>query len=624
MPLRSTGGFTHFSTLTNTYQGSDPAESGAEAGSHPQPGAKNNDHDRLVLICTSPASSFETSDTFIPRSYTVESYLRTLVDYDVREVEATAYMRTKHCSLIYLKDCRFWLRLTVSITTSIGSTHWNTDRATSAPGIKALSGLPGLLVSKLEAFLKNCTEVDQDSHLSIFLGGTSENVNSTENCDLQATIDKPALETKAYLREITQLVRHWSCRILHAQAIGYRYFPERGGRLAFGAYLDSRWVLGHRFGSDKSRIDADFYHLQVLHFMQGTAGVSPLLGIVLDDEGVVAAFLYEPPVNGSLTNFMTDVDPFGRSVTLERRMRWCKQIVEVVASMHNEGLVLGTLGVMPGPPFGLDGNDNIKLFHIIARFFTYDSHLGGLLPPELRHLASNTNLVPACFTSDIYHLGHLLWRIAIKKVCPTRSYFCSVAQCHTIECTEPHTDPIQLPLADEQVPQYLKDMISACRIEDPDVRPSARKLLRMFPHVQNETHGSKHEDGSTAVPTTNIERAALRDKRATPSDPARVECGQIQKQNGDSTSNKTGSGDWLERYARNISACDLCGDLTLDFCFHCNTCSSGDYDLCQRCFSEGRHCINPDHYLLERVTGGLKGGYYSSVRANGQRVLVQR
>ena len=550
----------------------------------------------------------------MPGSYTVKNGFPTLIDYDAREVESTAYMRVKHCSLIYLKAGRYWVRLTVSITTSIESAYWDTDRTKCTRNVKAQSGLSGLLVSRLETFLKACSRINQDSHLSVFLGGSSSQIKNQENCDLQATFVKPSFDAKAYLREITLMIRHWDCRVLHTRTIGYR--PWDVERLYFGAYLDSRRVFAHRFGSDRSRIDANLYHLQVLHLLQGIFGVSPVLGILIDDEEIATAFLCELPFKGRLSHFMTDVDRFGQSVTLERRMKWCKQVVQVVAEAQNKGLVIGTLHNTPDPPFGIDNDDNVMLFRLISRYFAFAPHQGGTLPPELSHLASTSCLIPAYPGSDIYHLGQLLWRIAIKKVLPTRSYFCRIAGCHMKYdvCTEPHADPIQLPLNKEQFPRYLIDIVDACRLEDPEKRPSALELLGMFPSFQDR---EESEVCTTAVPTFAI-GGTCQDEEARFDEPERP-----QRSDAIPTRYIERVEDLEERYVLSLAGCDICGDLTAQLSFHCNTCSSGDYDLCPRCFSEGRHCLNQDHYLLEEGNGRSKSGYHSSVKQDGQRVVVE-
>jgi hypothetical protein len=104
--------------------------------------------------------------------------------------------------------------------------------------------------------------------------------------------------------------------------------------------------------------------------------------------------------------------------------------------------------------------------------------------------AVDTRFPSLCrYKTDIYLLGHLLWRIVSNKVTPTRSFFCRVAGCISSRtCTALHADPIDLPTVKEGTPQYLRDIIAACRTEDPSHRPSARMLLDMFPTDLSNVH----------------------------------------------------------------------------------------------------------------------------------------
>ncbi|KAH6962369.1 hypothetical protein BKA56DRAFT_597602 [Ilyonectria sp. MPI-CAGE-AT-0026] len=90
-------------------------------------------------------------------------------------------------------------------------------------------------------------------------------------------------------------------------------------------------------------------------------------------------------------------------------------------------------------------------------------------------------------------------------------------------CTEPHADPIQLPPL-PGIPQYLKDVICACRVEKPHQRSAAWELLEMFP-LEAEIYGvpSKLDGPVVATP--------LGEKAPSGSSPASGSSGTIQDQN---------------------------------------------------------------------------------------------
>ena len=70
-----------------------------------------------------------------------------------------------------------------------------------------------------------------------------------------------------------------------------------------------------------------------------------------------------------------------------------------------------------------------------------------------------------------------------------------------------------------------------------------------------------------------------------------------------------------------------CGKRSSDHYYYCNISDSGDHDLCPQCITDGAHCNDKDHYLIEciRRDGTTEGAktYYSSVRGDGTRDKVQ-
>jgi len=46
--------------------------------------------------------------------------------------------------------------------------------------------------------------------------------------------------------------------------------------------------------------------------------------------------------------------------------------------------------------------------------------------------------------------------------------------------------------------------------------------------------------------------------------------------------------------------CNECDAAMSDEHFHCGICDDGDYDLCERCVSNGKVCPGKDHWLVKR------------------------
>lgn len=193
--------------------------------------------------------------------------------------------------------------------------------------------------------------------------------------------------------------------------------------------------------------------------------------------------------------------------------------------------------------------------------------------------------MPALPSTDIYQMGLMLWRIVSHNTTTLSSAFCKAASCTTpvgLTCAEPHADPVQLPLPWGEIPTYMKDIIAACRAEVPQARPSAWDLLRKFPSKV---------------------------KRDTPSTGSSQYLTRLE--------------DCIERYDR-ITTCDVqtCVIETTSHFYHCNECSSGNYDICHQCFDRGEHCFDPDHYLREWRYGLGEVRYHAITKAGGKREVI--
>jgi serine/threonine protein kinase len=314
--------------------------------------------------------------------------------------------------------------------------------------------------------------------------------------------------------------------------------------------------------------------------------------VVLDDEkAIINAFLYELPAKGDIFQIIDLATKAGQQISWERRENWCRQIVQGVSEIHSQGFVLGCLGENLDHGIYINADDAAVHTNQFRRKFTSDKTLMAVLPPEYHGspsiAGSHNRQLTALPQTDLYQLGLLLWRIASHHPYKLVSQFCQLAGCTTnpdIICNEPHACAIQLPSPGEDCPQYLRDIITACRAENPDERPPARKLLHMFP-------------GSN--PTFTVEQG---DKFMT----------QLDHD--------------LETRCEVI--CDKCHKLIPERYYQCNFCNSNDFDLCPDCLAQGAHCFQADHYLREqyvadtRETDSTEETYYSSMKEGGQREIV--
>ena len=47
--------------------------------------------------------------------------------------------------------------------------------------------------------------------------------------------------------------------------------------------------------------------------------------------------------------------------------------------------------------------------------------------------------------------------------------------------------------------------------------------------------------------------------------------------------------------------CNICNVNVDSVHYHCGVCDRGDFDLCERCVEEGKHCNNAEHWMIKRT-----------------------
>ena len=103
-----------------------------------------------------------------------------------------------------------------------------------------------------------------------------------------------------------------------------------------------------------------------------------------------------------------------------------------------------------------------------------------MLPPEYRNEAFKTGDGQVNAEFDIFQLGLFLWHLYRDQDQQNAQTFCLLAGCSNAEagsCGQPHADPIALPKAAEDVPDWLDCIIASCR----DAAPRKTKASKCFP-----------------------------------------------------------------------------------------------------------------------------------------------
>lgn len=546
-----------------------------------------------------PLTSLEKSMSFRPETLTCAD-TATLFSHMTIQASITDMTRTNLYDMFYCKTPRQWIRLRVSVTFSVESRLWNYESAPACTGTK--KELPPNVGQILKGFLKSRVNLQQDTYLQIHSGS-------------QVQIIKSTFQPTAYFKTITNMLRHLNCPRFSEDLL-LQVPLHRRERSFFVSRLPSHWTLDFRFGSERSLNDVLLYQLQALHCLRGAPGISPFLGLVTDqDTAQVKGFLCELPATGLLfKTVMAEATNSGVSISWDRRERWCRDIIRAVAEAHSKGFLIGKLGWPMGSGIAVDGQDRAVLFHFQPVFF-YQKHQRGRLPPECRNLDAADGFFTATPTTDIFQLGLTIWHIAANVHSPTPSQFCDLAGCvgemNTL-CTEPHADPVQLPPL-PGIPQYLTDVIYACRVEKPHQRSAAWELLEMFP-LEAEICG---------MPGGPVVGTPLGEKVQSGSSPASGSSRTIQDQNTHERPREPIYHlEEVQKLYDNSSICDICKQLTTDRSFQCIICSVTSYDVCPQCFSKGVHCLEPRHYLTEQGSRVVKGRLFSNVKENGKREII--
>lgn len=188
-------------------------------------------------------------------------------------------------------------------------------------------------------------------------------------------------------------------------------------------------------------------------------------------------------------------------------------------------------------------------------------------------------------------MGLVLWGVALHRGRLALSDFCQIAGCTpkvSMFC-EIHCDPVQLPMRENDAPQHIRDIISACRA-DISLRPTASDLLQMFPAeprgpLSFEPDHQSHPSGGRQLPQQV-------------STPENLSLWGVQ------------------------TSCSICEERMTANKYHCDACHRGDFDVCVDCFKKGFHCSGPNHYLRDQSSVSEEAIYYSSLLESGERDIV--
>ncbi|KAK8059797.1 hypothetical protein PG996_009727 [Apiospora saccharicola] len=413
---------------------------------------------------SSPASPFELSSSFFPELYTTMMAPHTLISQFLESVQETSYTRKSRCDVFYSPSPRKWLRITLSITISVDSPYWNLVYANNLD--MKWGGDGWYLPTRLSP--RDLSGACQPPKLQ-----------------LEAT--ESSTDIKKSLLEVTKMVRHWYCPRYHESDIVRRTLNRYSKHSGTAACIGSQWMLCLYFPANKEDFDTYLYNMQISHCLRNVPGIPRLLGVVYgQDDGHITWYLSEMATSPFLYHARKQ-RPRPRDIPWARREKKCWQVVSIVASLHNSGYLAGTLIDPIRDVFAVDSKDDLLCRPKFNTRFFYNENTLFAVPPECRssaQLDSARRSLPASPSTDLYHLGLLVWRVANGLEVVLSSTLCGLAGCDTSPdkvCSEPHADPISLPSLHQDIPDYISQIVEICRSADPISREPAWKLLERFP-----------------------------------------------------------------------------------------------------------------------------------------------
>ena len=556
-------------------------------------------------LSPTPMTSLEASRQFFPESYTVDAQipLSCLVVVEHFEQSTLVDSKTNVYRLIYLNSFRRWQWLTIYMQIPRSSRYWTATKVTQQDKgrkwqtsfISSSAGLPYSLVRKIQGFLRQEVKVNDNAkvHLSLCDRDDIKLQTQVSNIDILSTPSLPLpvpSYTLAYLHDLG-CQQYNESEVIQITMVNP---PD-----CFCSTING--ILVYEIKSKDSTPSVGMlYNIRVLHCMKGSSGFANLVGIVTDNSRKhLKSYLIE--VSKVYCNILQMAEkPF---VSWERRENVAVQLVRGIERIHTHGFVVGGLHLWTIP--FIDETDSVQFWSFKERFTT-GRVVGAYYPPEFLHvrdMPANIDEADSPYVTsktDIFHLGLMLWLLAENKPETHASPVCRRRGCNgrqdesnddTNFCDISHAEPIALPLLPDTIPVYYRDIVDACRREDPCARPAAREILDIF---------------------SSYERKGPDQQRG------RGQPGLLQQQNHRPD---------IETVADSISiyrtSCSICKrrPIFLPY-YHCNSCRMGDFDLCQSCYDRGIHCHDDEHLLVELGKIGswvVPRRYHSSIKGPNRR-----
>lgn len=512
---------------------------------------------------SSPDGYFERSSSFFPERYTMKGLFSDPI-YVIGIIQSEEIFKTQKYFLLYAETPRRWRRITVLATFDI------IQDQSAILGARALANLevqikllPQLISNELKTLLPR---------LELFKSVTSLSLSFTEDENGQIVNDST---TTKICEDVLEVEMSCEDRILNdLKHLNCVQFLERDilveSRISssrFKVRVESRTCIERKvpFVNSGTQGENEFHayiqDLKQLKSMRGCNGVAEFIGVVLDDtRSHLRSYLCEYPVIGNLFTIFMCAGSKSEIIPWHIRESWAQQIIKAVSEVHSKGFLVGCLMWLHEIGIRADGRIILTGLRTSQRHFAnYNGHMA----PELRDASlTDTNALNKMvnFSTEIFQLGFILWKLAEHKSNVFSGYFClksGCTYCPRYMCTADHANPIALPTCASDIPSYYNSLIAQCRLSDPKLRPTAYELAEKF---------SRRNENDEPSPA--------------------------------------GLDDLLQKYACPQTFyiwCVECGVLMTNIYYHCDICYQANFDLCEICAAQGVHCLDQQHRLIKRI-----------------------
>ena len=516
----------------------------------------------------SPEYRFESLPSFYPEQYVSEGSISKEF-FATAMLQSTDSQQTMRYFLDYAETARRWQRVIV-LATFYGARQQTDALRVASSDVHAWGypkALPPAVHSLLRTLLPSIEFYSSITRISLDLkvGESGQIMAESERIEV---VEDEFEVSKSDEMEFLQYMKNICCKHYVESDI---VTCSRNGTSSYKVYVDSEAYSESKvvFASGKKQGTNAFldYLDDIKHFvsLSRCANVSEFRGVVLDDTRQhLRSYLKELPMFTSLEVLLGLANSRSKTIPLLIRELWARQLVQAVVAIHSQGLILGA--------FDLDSvairTDGTAIFHRFRRSEKYIIDQRGRAPPEFRHIYRGSYSGSATrdelnFHTDIFQLGLVLWRVT-EHIHQNSGHFCAKYACihwPRRTCMASHANPVELPACNDDTPAYLCEIIRGCRLPNPQSRISASELAYIL----------------SATPRSDVTTADIQE----------VLMPYLN----------------LGTELTTAISCDECGELTTEMQFHCNICLNNNYDICQRCFEKGRHCLVPEHQLIKRVRG---------------------